>query len=105
VRRHAPILAVILAVAYLALALLATACVTDHAEAAVPQHHSQHGSNLSHSSFCAWACQANPTSGGAVQTPVSEPIAVARAVLRPELPGEAGPIQSLRASRAPPVRF
>ena len=51
-------LATILAGAYLLLAVLSVACAVEHSESRPAGHH--HGGTLSHSSFCAWACQANP---------------------------------------------
>lgn len=102
-KRAAPILALVLVMAYLGLAVVATVCVTDHAEGAAPQHHPQHGGSLAHSSFCAWACQANPTSGGPVQALVSEPILLSAVVVQPNQSVEPGPAKSLRVSRAPPA--
>ncbi|MBP8117380.1 MAG: hypothetical protein H8K05_11055 [Nitrospira sp.] len=53
-------LAAALAGLYLILAAFSVACAFDHADPTPAGHH--HGETVSHSSFCAWACQANPTS-------------------------------------------
>ncbi len=51
-------LAAALAGIYLVLALFSMACAVDHADPMPVGHH--HGGTVSHSSFCVWACQANP---------------------------------------------
>ncbi|MGP0592547.1 hypothetical protein ACTRXD_08385 [Nitrospira sp. T9] len=60
---HLKLPSMILAVAYIALASIATYCVTSHEiQHSSINHHSKHTS--SHSSLCSWACQvsskANP---------------------------------------------
>ena len=56
-----PRIAVLLTAAYLFLSVFSVTCTVDHDD-----HHAQahyHNNHVSHSSFCAWACQANPTTG------------------------------------------
>ncbi len=64
-------LAAFLAGAYLVLAVFSMACAFDHAEPQASSHH--HGSAMSHSSFCAWACQANPMSDAGPSALVPHP--------------------------------
>lgn len=54
-------LPLLVAVAYLSLSIAPMVCSLDVAGRHAAGHH--HGGGLSHSSFCAWACQANPASG------------------------------------------
>jgi hypothetical protein len=54
-------LPLLIATAYLSLSIAPMVC-----SIGVPGHHAaghHHSGGLSHSSFCAWACQANPASG------------------------------------------
>lgn len=60
---------------YLVLALFSVACVVDHAEAQPAAHH--HGGTVSHSGFCAWACQANPTSDAGPAALLLQPVLMA----------------------------
>ncbi|HVG01916.1 MAG TPA: hypothetical protein VM842_03455 [Nitrospira sp.] len=53
-------LACLLAGAYLVLAVISVACAAEHQGPRQSGHH--HSGTVTHSGFCAWACQANPTS-------------------------------------------
>lgn len=53
-------LAALLAGTYLVLTVFSMACAVEHLELQTSGHH--HGSTVSHSGFCAWACQVNPAS-------------------------------------------
>ena len=94
-------LAVGMAVLYLALALGAAGCLLSHSEdGTLPHHH--HQSHVTHSAFCAWACQANPTVSLPVPAP---PAAVMQLVallifVRVSMPGR--PAAQITHSRAPP---
>lgn len=59
-RQWAPRLALATAVIYLTLAFSAAACLFAHESQSRTSHH--HASGVTHSSLCAWACQANQTS-------------------------------------------
>ena len=56
-----PHVAVLLTAAYLFLSVFSVTCPADHEDHRSSNHH--HNNHASHSSFCAWACQANPTAG------------------------------------------
>ena len=51
----------LVATVYLSLSIASMACGLDVADRHAAGHH--HGGSPTHSSFCAWACQANPVSG------------------------------------------
>jgi len=95
-------LAALLAGIYLILAAFSVACAFDHAEPHASGHH--HGGTVSHSSFCAWACQANPTSDVGPSAVVPHPfLMVAFFVERDHTVIACGP-GFPTASRAPPVQ-
>ncbi|WP_447599686.1 hypothetical protein [Nitrospira sp. Nam80] len=54
-------MALLLVAAYLALSIAPMVCPIDVPDRHAAGHH--HGGSLSHSSFCAWACHANPAVG------------------------------------------
>ena len=54
-------LSVLVASSYLLLSVASMACAIDFGDPHAGGHH--HGGSLFHSNFCAWACQAAPTSG------------------------------------------
>ena len=56
-----PRIAVLLTAAYFFLSVFSVTCRVDHEDHRASSHH--HNNHVSHSSFCAWACQANPTAG------------------------------------------
>ena len=59
-RKWASQVALATAVIYLALAFSAATCLFTHESHSRASHH--HTSGVTHSSLCAWACQANQTS-------------------------------------------
>lgn len=95
-------LAAALAGLYLVLALFSVACVFDHADPKPAAHH--HGGTVSHSSFCAWACQANPTSDASPVALFLQPFLVATLFVENGHSVIAGGGGIHAASRAPPVQ-
>ena len=95
-------LAAALAGLYLVLAIFSVACVFDHVDPTPAAHH--HGGTVSHSSFCAWACQTNPTSDAGPVTLVQQPFFVATLVVESGHVIIAGGIGFHTASRAPPIQ-
>ncbi|HQR14915.1 MAG TPA: hypothetical protein PKW52_04105 [Nitrospira sp.] len=95
-------LATALAGLYLVLAVFSVACVFDHADPKPAAHH--HGGTVSHSSFCAWACQANPTSDAGAVGLVLQPFFVATLFVENSLSILAGDGGFYTASRAPPLQ-
>ena len=73
-------LSVLVASSYLLLSAASMACAIDFGDPHAGGHH--HSNKLSHSSSCAWACQANFASGfissGLPLGPVSEVVALHR---------------------------
>ena len=96
-------LPLLVAAAYLSLSIAPMVCTMDHAARHAAGHH--HGGSQSHSSFCAWACQANPASG-LISTgfPLQQVFAVV--VFHPQQEVEA-PYRSdhFSVSRGPPPAF
>lgn len=95
-------LAALLAGTYLVLAVFSVACAIDHAEPA--SSHDHHGSSVSHSSFCAWACQANPTSNAGPSALLLHPFLVVAHVVESNHTAVAGGGVFYAPSRAPPVQ-
>ena len=95
-------LAAALAGLYLVLAVFSVACVFDHADPKPAAHH--HGETVSHSSFCAWACQANPTSDAGPVALVLQPFVVATFLVESSHSIITGGGGFHAASRAPPVQ-
>ncbi len=95
-------LATALAGLYLVLAVFSVACVFDHADPKPAAHH--HGETVSHSSFCAWACQANPTSDAGPVAFLLQPFFVATLFVENSLSIIAGGGSFYTASRAPPLQ-
>jgi len=95
-------LAVVLAGLYLVLAVFSVACVFDHADPKPAAHH--HGETVSHSSFCAWACQANPTSDAGPVAFLLQPFFVATLFVENSHSIIAGGGGFHTASRAPPLQ-
>lgn len=95
-------LAAALAGLYLVLAVFSVACVFDHADPNPAAHH--HGGTVSHSSFCAWACQANPTSDAGPVVLFLQPVFMATLFVEnsPSIIAGGGGLHT--ASRAPPVQ-
>ncbi|MDP9131881.1 MAG: hypothetical protein M3M98_01950 [Nitrospirota bacterium] len=95
-------LAALLAGIYLILAVFSVACAVEHLEPQAPEHH--HGGTVPHSTFCAWACQANPTSDAGPSAVAPHPfLMVAPFVERDHTVLACGP-GFPTASRAPPVQ-
>ncbi|MBS0169141.1 MAG: hypothetical protein JSR62_02195 [Nitrospira sp.] len=95
-------LAAALAGLYLVLAVFSVACIVDHADPKPAAHH--HGGTVSHSSFCAWACQANPTSDAGPVALFLEPLFVATLFVENSHSIMTGGVGFHAASRAPPVQ-
>lgn len=95
-------LAALLAGTYLVLAVFSVACALDHAEPA--SSHDHHGSTVSHTSFCAWACQANPTSNAGPSVLLLHPFLVAAHMVEYNHTAVTDGGVFYAASRAPPVQ-
>ena len=95
-------LAAALAGIYLILAVFSVTCVFDHADAKPTAH--QHGGTVSHSSFCVWACQANPTSDAGPVALFLQPFLVATLFVESSHDVISGGVGFHAASRAPPVQ-
>ena len=95
-------LAAALAGIYLVLALFSMACAVDHADPMPVGHH--HGGTVSHSSFCVWACQANPTSDAGPVALLLQPVLAATPLVEDSHSIIAGIGGFHAASRAPPVQ-
>jgi hypothetical protein len=100
-RRSLPSFAVGMVLIYVALAIGAAGCLDLRAEKSNQAHHDgQH--HASHSSFCAWACQVNPTAAVLAVAPLAT-IFAPTAILWPI--SAARPLvlfSSVHRSRAPP---
>ena len=94
-------LAAALAGIYLVLAAFSMACALDHADPMSAGHH--HGGTVSHSSFCNWACQANPVSDAGASALALHPFLVVAFVVEHDHTVVAGGAGLYAASRAPPV--
>lgn len=57
-----------MAALYLALAVGVAGCLSAHSDRTNPSHR-HHQSHVTHSAFCAWACQANQTASELVEGP------------------------------------
>ena len=95
-------LAALLAGTYLVLAVFSVACAVEHLEPQTPGHH--HGETVSHSTFCAWACHANPTSDAGPSTLVLHPVLVVELFVENSHAVIAGGGGFYPASRAPPIQ-
>jgi hypothetical protein len=76
--------------------------VFDHADPKPTGHH--HGGTVSHSSFCAWACQANPTSDAGPVALLLQPFLLSTLFVESSYSIIAGGGGFYTASRAPPVQ-
>ena len=95
-------LAALLAGTYLVLAVFSVACAFEHGQPQPAGH--DHGSTVSHSSFCAWACQANPTSDAGPSALVLRPVLVVALFVESSHAVISGECGFYAASRAPPVQ-
>lgn len=102
VRKPSVGLAAFLAGAYLVLSVLSVACAVEHLEPQPAGHH--HDSTVFHSSFCAWACQANPMSDAGPSALVLHPFLVVAFFVERDNTVIAGGAGFHAASRAPPVQ-
>lgn len=96
-------LAAILAGAYLVLTVLSVACAFEHDSVQTSSHH--HGNTVSHSSFCAWACQANPTSDAGPSLLVLHPFPLVAFFVERDHAVLVGAAGFYAASRAPPAQL
>jgi hypothetical protein len=94
-------LAGFLAGAYLVLAVISVACAAEHQAPRTTGHH--HGSTYSHSGFCAWACQANPTSDAGPSTLVLHPLFVVALCVEDSPATAAGSGLLSASTRGPPL--
>ena len=94
--------AAVLAGLYLVLAVFSVACIVDHVDSKPTAHH--HGGTVSHSSFCAWACQANPTSDAGPVALFLQPFFVAALFVESGHALISGGGGLHTASRAPPIQ-
>ncbi len=103
-RMKAPSVALAAALAgiYLALAVFPIACAFDHGDPMPTGHH--HGGMVSHSSFCVWACQVNPTSDAVPSVLVLHPFLVVTIFAESDHTVIAGGAEFHAAARAPPVQ-
>lgn len=92
-------LIVLLAAAYLFLTISPMTCGLDHADG---HHNGHHHNSVSHSSFCAWACQANPATG--MVTPEWSFVPVGAVPLLFQIPASVCPIHlsCISVPRGPP---
>jgi hypothetical protein len=95
-------LAAILAGTYLFLSVLSVACAVEHDRPEPSSHH--HGSTVSHSSFCAWSCQANPTSDAEPSALLLHPFLMAMPLVQNSHAVISAECGFHAASRAPPVQ-
>ena len=93
-------LALTLATLYLALSVSAVACLFAHENQPGSAHH--HTGGMTHSSLCAWACDANPTVDLPATTPQTQPFHLVS--MLPSVESSVSPLLSQQAaqSRAPP---
>jgi hypothetical protein len=95
-------LAAFLAGAYLVLSVLSVACAVEHLEPQPAGHH--HDSTVFHSSFCAWACQANPTADAGPSALVLHPFLIVAPFVQTGHAAISAECGFHAASRAPPVQ-
>ncbi len=87
---------------YFVLAVFSVACAFEHGPGQPSGHH--HGGTVSHSSFCTWACQANPTSDAGPSTLVLQPFFVVTPYVECDHAITAGGGGLSASSRAPPFQ-
>lgn len=104
IRTAGSLIAGITAVIYFGLVCLAATCSLALPVAAHAGGHAQHHSHdTTHSSLCAWACQATPETGLAASAPADVvEVMVLAPVASPVQPVSLSSVSLLR-SRAPPV--
>jgi hypothetical protein len=102
VRRSLACITLLIAMVYLSLSIASMACALDVSDRHAPGHH--HGSPT-HSSFCAWACQANPVSGFVSTWLPHEPLFAAIVSLLQHEAVAPFRIDQFSVSRGPPPAF
>ncbi|MBP8117616.1 MAG: hypothetical protein KAY09_07755 [Nitrospira sp.] len=95
-------LAAALAGIYLVLTAFSMACAFDHVDPMPAGHH--HGETVSHSGFCAWACQVNPTSDTGPSALVLQPFLMVAFFVDSAHTVIAARVSFHAASRAPPIQ-
>ena len=95
-------LAAALAGIYLVLTAFSMACAFDHVDPMPAGHH--HGETVSHSGFCAWACQVNPTSDTGPSALVLQPFLMVALFVGNDHTVIAARANVHAASRAPPIQ-
>lgn len=94
--------AVLVALSYVALVVLAAACAFGHGD--LSGSHAHHGSPEAspHNALCAWACQATSDAVVAVASPMAASGPVVRLVVLPPHQPASSSFSSVLHSRAPP---
>jgi hypothetical protein len=103
VRKPSVGLATLLVGVYLILSAFSVGCAINHMEPGPSNHH--HGSRVSHSSFCAWACLANPASDAGPAALVLAPFFLVLFLAESTRPTVAGGSVIYAPSRAPPIQL
>lgn len=93
-------LALAIATLYLTLSVSAMACLFSHESQSRTSHH--HTNGVTHSSLCAWVCQANPTVDLSAATPQSQPLHLVGLLLLGSVVARLLFSQQSAQSRAPP---
>jgi hypothetical protein len=99
-KRRLPALVIGMVVLYAALAISAANCLILHADLPTTHHHSH--SHVTHSPFCAWACQVSPTVTVAAAVPVGAVLVLVTMVRSADSIPRAALFDSPSFSRAPP---
>jgi hypothetical protein len=96
-------MSLLVATVYLSLSIASMACGFDASDRHAAGHH--HGGHPAHSSFCAWACQANPVSGlVATGLPLQAVFAAVAFPFHHEVPAPFR-FEHFSVSRGPPPAF
>jgi hypothetical protein len=101
-KKWAAALALTTAAVYLVLSVSAAACLSTHESTSRTAHH--HSGGATHSSLCAWACQANQTIDLPATAPQSQPLILVALLLLLIAVWPFQPFQQSAQSRAPPRR-
>ena len=92
--------ALVIATLYLTLSVSAVACLFAHKSQPGSAHH--HKGGATHSSLCAWACDANPTVDLPAPTPQTQPLQLLSLLLSDDSSVSSFLSQQSGQSRAPP---
>jgi hypothetical protein len=101
VRRSLTPVAVVLVAVYLALGILASACLFGQA-ASQPLEHHHHSGQAAHSTICLWACQANSDTSLLSMAPTPQPLLLGLGLILFLFQLPPTPRLELLRSRAPP---